>query len=243
MSNDMEDRSSASLAVVDEAESATIVLIEDDEDIRDIVAEVLRAEGYAVFAARDGSEGLELVRRLGGTRVSLILLDFMMPVLDGSQVLAVLKGDHALESIPVVVVSAAARQAPATGFRGIAAWLSKPVDMQSLLAVVRGVLGTVVRRFASHGRGPLSLRFLARRLVDMQELEIAIERTLFIDLERIARNLTAAGAEEPAFAGLVGLGQVLLRAARAKDIDRARAAVAEIQTYVARAARANRPGT
>ena len=239
----MEDRSSASLAVVDESESATIVLIEDDEDIREIVAEVLRAEGYAVFAAPDGGEGLELVRRLGGPRVSLILLDFMMPVLDGSQVLAVLKGDHTLESIPVIVVSAAARQAPASGFRGIAAWLSKPVDMQCLLTAVRGVLGTVVRRFAPSAHSAVSLRFLARRLVDVQELEIAIERTLFIDIERVARNLTAAGAQEPAFAGLVGLGTALLRAARAKDIDHARAAVGEIQTYVARAARANRPGT
>jgi two-component system phosphate regulon response regulator PhoB len=239
----MEDRSSAGLAVVDEVPSATVVLIEDDEDIREIVAEVLRAEGYAVFTARDGGEGLELVRRLGGPRVSLILLDFMMPVLDGSQVLSVLKGDAELESIPVVVVSAAARQAPASGFRGIAAWLSKPVDMHALLAAVRGVLGKVERRFAPTPHSAVSLRFLARRMVDVQELDIAIERTLFIDIERVARNLAAAGAQEPAFAGLVELGTSLLRAARDKDIDRARLAVMDIQTYVARAARANRPGT
>jgi CheY-like chemotaxis protein len=219
---------------------ATIVLIEDDDDIREIVAEVLRTEGYSVFTAAHGGEGLALCRQLGGKAVSLVLLDFMMPVLDGSQVLSVLKGDPELEAIPVIVVSAASRQKLATGFQGIAAWLSKPVEMQDLLAAVREVLGTVTRAWSPPRNSAVSIRFLARRLVDAQELQIAIERALFLDIERVGRNLSAAGAQEPAFEGLVGVGTSLVKAARAHDLEEARNASAELQAYLVSAARANR---
>jgi CheY-like chemotaxis protein len=219
---------------------ATIVLIEDDEDIRDIVAEVLRTEGYNVFVAADGGEGIELVRRLGSA-AQLILLDYMMPVLDGSQVLAVLKGDPALCSIPVVVVSAAARTALPIGFVGIEAWLSKPVEMQRLLEAVRQVLGRVTRPWTQENDTLVSIRFLARRLVDLHELGLATDRGMFSDMERVARNLTAAGAQEPAFGGLVELGRALARASRAHDLPSAREVLAEIRTYLAAAAQSNRP--
>lgn len=235
------ERPDAGGAAVDApARAATIVLIEDDDDIRDIVAEVLRTEGYTIFSAADGQDGLALVRQLGGQGVSLILLDFMMPILDGSQVLAVLKGDPELEVIPVIVVSAAARQKLATGFQGIAAWLSKPVEMQALLAAVRGVLGAVPGSLAPGRNSVVSVRFLARRVVDAQELQIAIERALFLDIERVGRNLTAAGAQEPAFTGLVGVGTSLVQAARARDLEAARLASVAFKTYLASAAKANR---
>ena len=220
-------------------QATTIVLIEDDEDIREVVAEVLRTEGYTIFSAADGGEGLALIRALGAKVVSLVLLDFMMPVLDGSQVLAVLKGDPALAPIPVIVVSAASRQPLATGFRGIAAWLAKPVEMHDLLGVVRDVLGTVPRTWPGRNSA-VSIRFLARRVVDAQELQIAIERALFLDIERVGRNLTAAGAQEPAFSGLVGVGTSLMRAGRARDLDAARVASGSFRDYLASAAQANR---
>jgi hypothetical protein len=138
------------------------------------------------------------------------------------------------------VVSAAARQKLPTGFHGIAAWLSKPVEMHALLAAVRGVLGTVPRRPSPGRNSEVSVRFLARRLVDAQELQIAIERGLFLDVERVGRNLTAAGAQEPAFEGLVGVGTGLVKAARAHDMEAARLASADFQRYLAAAAKANR---
>jgi CheY-like chemotaxis protein len=220
--------------------AATIVLIEDDEDIREIVGEVLRTEGYTIFSAADGRDGLELVRRLGAPVVSLVLLDFMMPVLDGSQVLAVMKGDPELESIPVLVVSAASRQKLATGFHGISAWLSKPIDMEDLLGAVRQVLGAAPRSGPPARPSAVSVRFLARRMVDAQELQIAIDRALFLDIERVGRNLSAAGAQEPAFEGLVAVGTRLVKAARTRDLDDARAASVVFKDYLASAAQANR---
>jgi CheY-like chemotaxis protein len=223
-----------------DSSAATIVLIEDDEDIREIMAEVLRSEGYNVFVAADGGEGIDVVRRLGSA-VQLILLDYMMPVLDGSQVLAVLKGDPVLGSIPIVVVSAAARTAIPIGFVGIEAWLSKPVEMQRLLQVVGQVVGQGSRSCTRAKSSLVSIRFLARRLVDVQELELATDRGMFPDMDRVGRNLMAAGAGELAFVGLADLGRALVKASRAADLPAARDVLAEIRTYLAAAAQANRP--
>jgi CheY-like chemotaxis protein len=223
------------------APAATIALVEDDEAIRDIVGEVLRGDGYTVFTAADGVQGLTLLRTLG-TSVSLVLLDYMMPGLDGSQVLAVLKGDPMLAPIPVIVVSAAARQAPATGFAGIAGWLSKPVEMPRLLEAVRGVIGQVERGWLHQVENRAEMKFLARRVVDVQELELAVDKELYRDVERVARNLGAAAGQAPVYEPLRLMTTKLTRAARAGDAAAVRAAAREVQDFVAEAARAARRG-
>ena len=166
----------------------------------------------------------------------------MMPGLDGSQVLAVLKGDPMLAPIPVIIVSAAARQAPPTGFAGIAAWLSKPVEMPRLLDVVRGVIGQVERRWLHEIESRAAVKFLARRLVDAQELELAVEKGLYADVVRVARNLGAAGAQSPAYEPLRAIAASLMTAGRASDAAAVRAAAIDVQTFLAEAARRARRG-
>ena len=84
--------------------SRTILIVEDDRDIRDVLAEILADEGYHVLLAEDGLEGL---RRLAeGPRPALILLDLMMPRMDGFELLATLRHRPGGRRVPVVVVTA-----------------------------------------------------------------------------------------------------------------------------------------
>lgn len=113
-----------------------ILVIEDDPDIRDSMQQVLELEGYNVSCASNGSEALE---RLKETRAPcLILLDLMMPIMNGWQFLEAKRGDIALAPIPVVVVSAAGDRAKATAADG---FVRKPVDLSILLALVKQYCG------------------------------------------------------------------------------------------------------
>ena len=108
-----------------------ILIIEDDADVRAAVAEVLAYEGHLVAEAGDGLEGLRSARE---QRPDLILLDLMMPTMDGWSFRAAQQADPALARIPVVVVSAALPEH--VHAIGAAAHLHKPFEIVELLAVV-----------------------------------------------------------------------------------------------------------
>ena len=80
----------------------TVCIVDDNDDIRDIYSTKFKREGFAVVTARDGEEGLQVIRT---ERPYVIVLDIQMPVLDGVGVLQALKADPDLEKIPVVVLS------------------------------------------------------------------------------------------------------------------------------------------
>ena len=108
----------------------TVYVIEDDSDLRRTIGEALEAQGYDVVAAANGAEALEALRR-EGTRPCLILLDLMMPVMNGYEFRKEQRADPALAEIPVVVISAHARgQVDADVF------LPKPIGLRRLLAVI-----------------------------------------------------------------------------------------------------------
>ena len=100
-----------------------ILLIEDDHDLRNTLAEVLGANGHVVHAAEHGQEALELLR--GGCHPGLILLDMVMPVMDGRRFLELKIADPALATIPVVILSATERQL----CPGAVALLAKPIAL------------------------------------------------------------------------------------------------------------------
>lgn len=79
-----------------------VCIVDDDENIRDIYSMKFRREGFAVVTARDGEEGLQVVKK---EQPDVIVLDIQMPVLDGLGVLRVLKGDEQLAKIPVIILS------------------------------------------------------------------------------------------------------------------------------------------
>ena len=85
------------------AHQATILVIDDEVDILDLLEMILELEGYCVITAGDGNQGLQLAKT---HRPDLILLDLMMPEMDGFEVVERLRQDERWKSIPIVVVTA-----------------------------------------------------------------------------------------------------------------------------------------
>ena len=113
----------------------TILVADDELAILDLLVEVLRDEGYATVAAVDGLEVLELLAR---GRPDLLLMDVMMPGLDGRAVVLSMLERPELDGVPVILTSAAAPVDPAAP--GVA-FLPKPFDLDRLLAAVATALG------------------------------------------------------------------------------------------------------
>jgi CheY-like chemotaxis protein len=110
--------------------SKLVLVVEDDADSRDELAEIVGDAGYRVLTAANGQQALNVLKQV---RPNLILLDLMMPTLTGWELLAALGADPHLAGIPVVVVSAYAVQAP----RGVPCVLSKPISIEALLTAIR----------------------------------------------------------------------------------------------------------
>ncbi len=109
-----------------------VLVVDDDPDILDAICDILAGEGYRVARARNGVEALE---RVGEERPSLILLDLMMPVMDGVAFARELRRREAQGDIPIVIISAEGnpqRAAPV----GARAYLAKPFEIRDLLAEV-----------------------------------------------------------------------------------------------------------
>jgi CheY-like chemotaxis protein len=110
-----------------------ILVVDDDDDVREIMTMALESSGYAVICAADGVQCIELLRAHPVPR--LILLDLMMPRMDGWQVCAHLEREPALAEVPVVVLTGNVR-ATVAGLK-VAGFLRKPFDLATLLGVVR----------------------------------------------------------------------------------------------------------
>jgi CheY-like chemotaxis protein len=109
--------------------SCTVFVVEDDVDTRDMLKKFLELEGFRVEMAANGQQALE--RLHSGIHPCVIVLDLMMPVMDGWQFRQQQARDEQLADIPVIVVSAAGRNR----ISDIAAdaYLTKPVDLDQLL--------------------------------------------------------------------------------------------------------------
>ncbi len=111
-----------------------ILVIDDDSDVREIVAVVLAADGHEVRCAADGVAALEELHR--GGPPSLILVDMMMPRLDGEGFVRALRSDPTLAEIPVVILTAHTGARDKAAALGAAGCLVKPVELGELLATV-----------------------------------------------------------------------------------------------------------
>jgi CheY-like chemotaxis protein len=113
--------------------TSPVLVVEDDPDQRDAIVLALEQEGYTVAAAADGLEALELLH--AGTRPCLILLDLMMPEMDGVQFRREQMKEASIAEIPVVVVSAFGQMTRAKSLH-VADYLPKPIELDRLMAVV-----------------------------------------------------------------------------------------------------------
>lgn len=114
----------------------TILIVDDEFSVAETLQEFLGWAGYATVTAANGKAGLELVR---SRRPDLVLLDYMLPIMDGLQVLYAIRADPATRDLPVIIMTAA----PA-GIVGIEpiwqAMLVKPFDAPRLLRLIKELL-------------------------------------------------------------------------------------------------------
>lgn len=110
-----------------------ILVVDDDADIRSALGQVLELEGYEVAYAANGSEAWASLQ--AGPPPHLVLLDLMMPVMDGAEFLRLLRGDSRLAALPVVLVSAFGSIAAAVT-AAVQGQLRKPLDLDDLTGTV-----------------------------------------------------------------------------------------------------------
>lgn len=111
-----------------------VMVVEDDFSIRETLRELLEEEGYRVTQAANGAEALARLRSNGTPR--LILLDLMMPVMDGWEFRHAIESDPRLSAIPVIVLSADHGLAQKVGAMHVQGYLAKPFELDQLLDTV-----------------------------------------------------------------------------------------------------------
>lgn len=168
-----------------------ILVVDDSEDVREFYAAVLTEAGYEVAEAEDGAAGFECVRT---ARPDLIILDVVMPVMDGLELLLKLRSDLAPPVPPVILASGFDITEQEALRRGAARFLPKPIDMADLVGAVEAVL-----------RGQLA----APENVELQRqhARAARQRVLFAAREFVAR-LESQGL--PSLATFEGLAETEL---------------------------------
>jgi two-component system response regulator MprA len=114
----------------------TVMVVEDEPAIRGLLSLTLEAEDYRVESAGDGQEALDLLQH---RRPDVILLDLMLPTMDGKALIDILDRDTKSKEIPIIAVSAGERYLH-VGEQGVHAFLSKPFDLDTLLVVLHDVL-------------------------------------------------------------------------------------------------------
>src|SRR5690606_18939256 len=160
----------AVVAQPSEAQADPVILIIDDEPgACEMISRMLAREGLRTVSANDGETGLRLAREL---RPALILLDVLMPSVDGWAVLSRLKADPELAGIPVIMVSVAGDQAMGVAL-GASDYLVKPVDRESLARALDKHLRHAGERRVLVVEDDATTRSMLRKLLERQGWEVS----------------------------------------------------------------------
>lgn len=172
---------------------ATILVVEDDPDIRELVSYNLGKEGYTVVAAETGEKGLSL---LAATNPDVVVLDVMLPGADGLEVLRTLKRSAATDRIPVVLTTAKSEDSDIVAGLELGAddYVTKPFSPKVLIARIRALLRRVAARTAP-GAGslePLEIGGIrldpGRHEAGCAGVPVELSATEFAILEHLMRN-------------------------------------------------------
>jgi CheY-like chemotaxis protein len=117
-----------------------LLIVDDDRELLDALAETLQDLGYTIATASNGREALD--RLHGAPLPAAVLLDLNMPVMNGWQFCAAKRAEAALNDVPVIVLSAAAKKDPASPyFLDVEEIVSKPIEMDELLGAIGRLVG------------------------------------------------------------------------------------------------------
>ncbi len=120
---------------------ASVLVVDDDEDLREEIVELIENEGYTATGVTDGKEALDYLT-IVPTKPKLMLLDLMMPAMDGWEVLNEMRQSEMLATIPVVIISARYTELAGASVPGLRVRsMAKPLDSEALLSVVRETCG------------------------------------------------------------------------------------------------------
>lgn len=149
----------------------SIVVVEDEANILEVIAYNLKREGYAVTTASNGEEGLVLIKR---GQPDAVLLDIMLPGLDGIEVCRRLKADPQLRDIPVIMVTAKSEESDVVLGLGIGAddYIAKPFSTRELVARVKAALRRGPLRESQELKGRIELGGL---VIDALRHEVTVD--------------------------------------------------------------------
>jgi DNA-binding response OmpR family regulator len=177
------------------AAGACVLVVEDDEDIREILVETLRFEEFVVVQADDGRAALDLLAsRVVMPDVLLLDLDPALASIDGAELLATARA-----TIPEFARVQVVMTSP-SGDRGrsrvppdaVSAWLPRPIGLDELIATMSALALPVMDRSVGEGRRRL-LRYLSRRRNELSVLREALAVEDFTEIEAIARRIGTTG--------------------------------------------------
>jgi len=117
---------------------ATVLVVEDEFGIAELIEAVLEDEGYRVLIAVNGKHGLEMLAK---ERADLVFLDYMMPVMDGAAFLRGKAGDQSLRDIPTVVMSSLPEGTVAERCVGYTIFLRKPFKVAEVIGITARLVG------------------------------------------------------------------------------------------------------
>ena len=115
----------------------TVLVVDDEFGIVDVLETILTDEGYRVLTACNGKQGLV---KLSAEKPEVILLDFMMPILGGGEMLRAMAAEPAYERVPVIIMSSLSEEAVAERCKGYAGFLHKPFRAATVLSTIARVL-------------------------------------------------------------------------------------------------------
>jgi two-component system phosphate regulon response regulator PhoB len=169
----------------------TVAIIEDEADISDMISYHLRREGFDVISASTGDVGMSLIKK---RKPDLVLLDLMLPNKDGLQICREMKDNPALQSIPIIMVSAKSEESDIVLGLGMEAddYITKPFSPRELVARVKAVL----RRHIHASKPQLSKRIeqggliidASKHKVSWKDQEIVLTATEFKLLHYLASH-------------------------------------------------------
>ncbi len=119
-----------------EVKCRSVLIVEDEEGIRENLKQLIELEGYRVFTAINGEEGIRVLHKI--ERPCLILLDLLMPVMNGMEFLTAKSHDDMIAQIPVCVVSGVAEK---PSLKGTVGFVKKPIDLKILLKFIKRYCG------------------------------------------------------------------------------------------------------